>query len=76
MANTLLDKLDELDRMLADADEEGPGLPWGSAEQRSIGVFARLRGRIDPDQTTWVGRGLNSAGARLAWLWHHFFFQL
>lgn len=28
--------------------EEGPGA-----------VFTRLRGRIDPDQATWIGRGLN-----------------
>lgn len=30
------------------AEEEGPG-----------GVFTTLRGRFDPDQATWVGRGLN-----------------
>jgi len=28
--------------------EEGPG-----------GVFVRLRGKLDPDQQTWLGRGLN-----------------
>jgi hypothetical protein len=33
-------------RMLA--DEEGP-----------FSLFARLRGAVDPDQRTWVGRGLN-----------------
>lgn len=35
-----------LARMLA--LEEGPG-----------GVFDRVRGRCDPQQTTWLGRGLN-----------------
>lgn len=30
------------------AIEDGPG-----------DVFSRLRGRLDPDQQTWIGRGLN-----------------
>lgn len=38
------------------ADEEGPGLPWGTEEQRKQGVFTRLRGRFPP--TNWIGRGL------------------
>jgi hypothetical protein len=30
------------------AEEEGP-----------FSIFVKLRGRLDPDQTTWIGRGLN-----------------
>lgn len=28
-------------------------------EEGPLGVFAKLRGAIDPNQRTWVGRGLN-----------------
>lgn len=30
-----------------------------SSEEGPFGVFQRLRGRLDPDQRTWVGRGIN-----------------
>ena len=28
-------------------------------EEGAFGIFARVRGRIDPEQATWLGRGLN-----------------
>lgn len=39
------------------AEEEGP-----------FEVFARLRGAIDPDQTTWIGRGVNCVFCTSFWL--------
>lgn len=30
-----------------------------ATEEGAFGVFAFIRGRIDPDQETWIGRGLN-----------------
>ena len=30
-----------------------------SSEEGPFGVFTKLRGALDPDQRTWVGRGLN-----------------
>lgn len=30
-----------------------------SQEEGPFGIFTTLRGRFDPDQRTWVGRGLN-----------------
>lgn len=33
---------------MAIAEEEGP-----------FSIFLKLRGRLDPDQATWIGRGLN-----------------
>lgn len=44
-----------LARMLA--QEEGP-----------FDVFARIRGRIDPNQETWIGRGINCALCLGFWL--------
>lgn len=37
--------------------EEGPG-----------GVFLKLRGRLDPDQKTWIGRGINCVFCVSFWL--------
>lgn len=39
------------------ANDEGP-----------FGVSSWLRSRIDPNQRTWVGRGLNCAGCVSFWL--------
>lgn len=39
------------------ADEDGP-----------FDVFAQLRGLIDPDQRTWIGRGLNCPLCLGGWL--------
>ncbi len=39
------------------AKEEGP-----------ISIFARIRGKIDPDQSTWVGRGINCPLCVSFWL--------
>lgn len=44
-----------LARMLA--QEEGP-----------FDVFYRIRGRIDPEQKTWIGRGINCALCLGFWL--------
>lgn len=41
------------------SEDEGPGWPFGTPEQRKAGVFTRMRGRLDPDQQTWIGRGVN-----------------
>lgn len=30
-------------------------------EEGPFDVFAKLRGRIDPEQKTWIGRGINCA---------------
>lgn len=30
-----------------------------ASEEGPFGVFTRLRGACDPDQKTWIGRGLN-----------------
>lgn len=48
------------------ADEEGPGLPWGTEEQRKQGVFSRLHGRYPPD--TWIGRGLECIMCVSVWV--------
>lgn len=39
------------------AEEEGPGVPFGSPEQRKKGVFERLRGRFTDDKS-WLAKGL------------------
>lgn len=36
-------------------------------EEGPFSVFATVRGRIDPDQRTWVGRGLNCAACVSVW---------
>lgn len=43
------------------SSEEGPGLPWGTPEQRKRGMFTRLREHIDPtgNQDNWKARGIN-----------------
>lgn len=46
-----------LSRMVA--KEEGPGIPFGDKEARKFGVFVRIRMRIDSQQETWIGRGIN-----------------
>ena len=44
-------------------------LAWMVArEEGPFSVFTWLRGRIDPHQRTWVGRGLNCAGCVSFWL--------
>lgn len=40
------------------ANEEGPGLPIGARENWGMGLLARLRGLVDPRQSTYIGRGL------------------
>ena len=37
-------------------------------EEGPFGVFTWLRGKIDPHQRTWVGRGLSCAGCVSFWL--------
>lgn len=40
------------------ASDEGPGLPIGARENWGMGLAARLRGKIDARQSTYIGRGL------------------
>lgn len=50
-----------------------------ATEEGPFGVFVALRGRLDPDQRTWIGRGLNCPlcvgfwaaplALGLLWLW-------
>jgi hypothetical protein len=36
-------------------------------EEGPFSVFASLRGHIDPNQATWIGRGLNCAACISVW---------
>lgn len=38
-----------------------------SQEEGPFGLFTRLRGALDPDQRTWVGRGINCAWCVSFW---------
>lgn len=53
-------------RMLA--LEEGPGLPIGDKLKRRKGIFKRVREKIDLEQETWVGRGVNCVLCLSFWL--------
>lgn len=48
------------------ADEEGPGLPWGTKEQRKKGMFVRMHERFPA--TDWVGRGLECIMCLSVWI--------
>jgi hypothetical protein len=36
-------------------------------EEGPFSIFSELRGRIDPNQATWIGRGLNCAACVSVW---------
>ena len=38
-----------------------------SKEEGPLGVFASLRGHLDPNQRTWIGRGLNCGACVSVW---------
>ena len=38
-----------------------------SREEGPWSVFANIRGRFDPNQATWIGRGLNCAACVSVW---------
>lgn len=38
-----------------------------SREEGPFSVFASIRGRLDPNQQTWIGRGLNCAACVSVW---------
>lgn len=50
------------------AQEEGPGLPVGARENWGMGLFARLRGKVDPRQNTYIGRGLRCVFCVSFWI--------
>ena len=53
-----------LSRMIS--DEEGPGLPWGTEEDRKLGMFLRLRKRYPG--VNWLGRGLECIMCLSVWV--------
>lgn len=50
------------------ASEEGPGLPIGDRANWGMGLAARLRGKIDPRQSTYIGRGLRCVFCVSFWI--------
>lgn len=50
------------------AQEEGPGLPIGDRANHGMGLLARLRGLIDPRQSTYIGRGLRCVFCVSFWI--------
>lgn len=50
------------------AQEEGPGLPVGDRANWGLGLLARVRGKIDPRQNTYLGRGLRCVFCVSFWI--------